>query len=794
MRYPQFSFNFFSPTSKNLAGYMSLTYSITGLLVILGLFGKHMLAADVAIVQGAVLATFYVLSGDARHLILTDQSSAKHVMFFRLIWLFPLAVISYYLASITGHINESILCGLIIRRSSEWLAEIHVTEMERKNIIWDGWVLQPILFFLLTAQIILTNDFWFIWLWAISPVVLSFKFILQAKPHKFWNTGFENITSTAIIGFTGYTQRVLIVALVGKEFSGMIFPGFAIGSFIGSMVANVAGPTLLRKKMLYSTKITIAILIMLILGAVIFFITDTVLYKTAGLSIAGGGLMIVAQQSRLTHLKDNHTLVLDLLFQISLVFSILAIYFLFDEKAMMTFYLVGSAIAYIYYKWTLFMIENFKFKKILFIIISLGLIFPIFFQLDGKIYNNELVAMVDSGGNLKTLPLPFSLLACYIGVVLFGVRYEKSKPAIIAISAMFLLLITSTIFSSQGVSKFLLLAQFILPITALLLGSSIDSSWRKLFAKVSLYFLCIFVPFQLIATWFQGSLALTHYLYLFSIYSHYQFVPLMIATLYAWTWVELRNTHTKWLGYLTPWIAMYMAAGNSILALVGLILFACCFAFFKRNSKTIVLIPLIVIVTILGYFYLNSKLAGSITKHQNDNFICKSGLYNQGPNSPCKPGVFNGKLFDWNGQFLYSNLNATAIEVPVNLKDRIAISSIYFNEINKEPLSIFFGHSATINRNVASSAHNYYLDLIYSFGIFSCFPLIILLLYTSIKAYQQNGNDRALLWLLGIIIYLVVFDNNFKVSLRQPYPGILTFFLWGILLGAIKPIGKLKPV
>ncbi len=32
-----------------------------------------------------------------------------------------------------------------------------------------------------------------------------------------------------------------------------------------------------------------------------------------------------------------------------------------------------------------------------------------------------------------------------------------------------------------------------------------------------------------------------------------------------------------------------------------------------------------------------------------------------------------------------------------------------------------------------------------------------------------------------VVIFLIVFDNMVKVGLRQPYPGIFTFFMWGIL-------------
>jgi hypothetical protein len=776
-----------SPTAKNLAGYMSLTYSITGLLVILGIAGKHVTAADVAIVQGAVLATFYVLSGDARHLILTDQIHANNVVFFRLIWIVPLAILSYYMSTIAGHVGSVIAYGLILRRCAEWLAEPHVTEIERQNGKWPGWYLQPIVFLMFIGQIIFTDTLWLIWIWAISPIFFSLKFISQAKPHNFLNLGWENITSTAVIGFTGYIQRVLIVSLVGKEFSGILFPGFALGSFVGSMVANVAGPTLSRKGMLHSIYFTVSLIALSLIGVWVFFISETILYKTIGLSIIGGAAMMAAQQSRLSLLKDNHTLELDILLQLILVFSIPALYYVGDKQFLSAFYLIGSILAWIFYKGSkLAMKFDHVWRTRLFVLIVLGLIFPIFFQMNGQVYNNEIMAMVDSGGDLKTLPLPLSLLACYLGVLLFRVEYYQSKPVILTIVAMFLLMVTSTMLVNQGVSKLMLLVQYMVPTVALLLGSALADFNRKLIAKTILYFLVFFVPVQLIMTWIQGQLALTHYMYLFSVYSHYQYVPLVMVGLYVWTWVELRDTHLKWMYFLAPWMAMYVAAGNSILAFFGLIAFSCAFAIPARKRKLDLLIPVIMLVSISGYFYLNSQVATEI------------GMRNESKGFTSR-GIFVAKLFDKNGHWLYTQntQNTQNTQIPINLTDRGVFASIYLKDIIEHPISILIGHSSPPSRSVASSAHNYYLDMMYNFGVVACLPLLLLLLYTVIRSSQQRANDHSLLWLLVIVLYFVVVDSNLKVTLRQPYPAIVAFFLWGILLGKLKflqPKNNLDPI
>ncbi len=781
-----------TPTSKNLISYMSLTYSITGLLVILGLLGKHLLATEVAVVQGAALATFYVLSGDARHLILSGKSDAINVVSFRLAWVLPLAFLAYFMSTTVGQVDHLIATSLVLRRATEWLAEPHVTEIERKNQKWSGFYIQPALFLALIIQIMITDEFWIVWLWAISPVLFSFKFMMQANVRSAFDFTWQNITSTAVIGFTGYIQRILIVSLVGKEFSGMLFPGFAIGSFLGTMAANVIGPTMINKGFIYNKLIIYFFAALLSTGLLTLFLSDTIPYQTMGLSIIGGVAMIAAQQSRLLLLKSDNTLELDLLFQLALVFSIPAIYFIGGPNALMSFYLTGSLLAWLFYRGSKMLnYFNKKWQLRLVVLIVLGLVLPVFFQLNGQIYNNPLIAMVDSGGSLQTVPLPISLLFCYVGVFLFIGGCNKSQPALLTIAAMFLLLVLSTIITNQGVAKLVLLAQYMLPTVALLLGVAVTNFDRELFPKVVLYFLTIFVPAQLIMTWLQGQLALTHYMYFFSVYSHFQYVPLIITVLFCWCLIQLIDKYPKWLLFLTPWMAMYVAAGNSTLALFGLIILAVSFALCHRKNKLISIIPIVVILSIAGYFYLNSKLAAEINQSINGTWACRSGLYNDGLNSPCKPGVFHGKFFSWDGDWLYGQnrkyQTAETTETFINLLERKNLASWYIQDMLKEPLSIVYGHPSPPPRSVASSAHNYYLDLIYNFGFFACLPLFFLILYTIVNASKQRNNDALIIWLLVIVMYVVIIDNNLKVSLRQPYPSILTFFLWGSLISRLKP-------
>ena len=45
-----------------------------------------------------------------------------------------------------------------------------------------------------------------------------------------------------------------------------------------------------------------------------------------------------------------------------------------------------------------------------------------------------------------------------------------------------------------------------------------------------------------------------------------------------------------------------------------------------------------------------------------------------------------------------------------------------------------------------------------------------------------------------ILARRVVIDSNFKVTLRQPYPGIFAYFMWGLLLSRLRTSTTESPV
>jgi hypothetical protein len=108
-------------------------------------------------------------------------------------------------------------------------------------------------------------------------------------------------------------------------------------------------------------------------------------------------------------------------------------------------------------------------------LIGVGLLFPLFIQLSGGIYNSAKL-VTDSGGVLSTLPLPLSIAACVFGVLALCRNYRQAAPAVVFIAALvprpcccpWCLPGEST--GHFEPRKVLLAAQFLLPTMGLVLG------------------------------------------------------------------------------------------------------------------------------------------------------------------------------------------------------------------------------------------------------------------------------------------------------------------------------------
>lgn len=389
-----------------------------------------------------------------------------------------------------------------------------------------------------------------------------------------------------------------------------------------------------------------------------------------------------------------------------------------------------------------------------------GLLLPLFIQLSSGVYVNT-VPVTDSSGVLSKLPLPISIVAAAVGVLCFLKNYRQAMCAITFIAALVTAMLLSTVFASETLDidsrKLLLAAQFLLPTLGLVLGQLVRDE-TDVVPKTFMWLLLVLVPVQLLAGWWQGTLTLTHYLYVFSIYQHFQFVPVIFVAAFCLALVYLWDQYKILLQILVVVMGVYVLASASFLAIGLYVMFVPPLLLRKGRLK----LQRWTILGLLGVSIIAA--AGGATIYYS---IAKN----------------NNNLIGDHGQYLGKFQTLAEGKMPINIRERFGDWKMYGSRITESPRALLFGHVAPPAREVRTSAHNWYLDFTYNFGLVSVFPLLALILYSAYWLWRFRASlPDHVFWFAGIVAFLVMVDSNFKVTLRQPYPGIFTYFLWGLLL------------
>lgn len=397
--------------------------------------------------------------------------------------------------------------------------------------------------------------------------------------------------------------------------------------------------------------------------------------------------------------------------------------------------------------------------------IGIVLLFPLFFQLSGGIYDGFLL---DSGGNIRNLPFPVAVFGCFGGITILLAHFRRAYAAMAFIAGMLAAMSLSVVFAGAGLQlelrKLILLAQFVMPMFALVLGQMVDDD-QKMIPKAFLAVLLVVVPCQLLAGWIQGTLTLTHDLYLFSIYQHFQFVPLVFVCAYMYAMVALWSTYKTLLLLLLPLVFVYAIASVSFLTIAACVIFLAILVDYRlRVSKKVH--GIFIATLVLGAIALS--VVGASTY-----FAIAKG---------------NTSIIGDYGQYVGKYQALAEGRLPDNVSERLADWKLFGVGIVESPTTIVFGHVEPLAREVRTSAHNWYIDMAYSFGFISLLPVLVLVGYT-MRLLWRSGSwlTPETRWLALIVFYLVIIDSNFKVTLRQPYPGIFTYFLWGLLLSRLRP-------
>lgn len=349
-------------------------FSVTALLIFFGVTGNSELAAEVGIIQGATLTTFLAFSGNARNLILGKSSdiSFGQLVRFRTLFVFPFGLLAYFLCLSFIEVSGFFVIALTLRRCTEWLAELIITEREcQEDYSFAGKYvfLQAASFSTLLLRDTVSTEVYstFFLFWAITPILFGGKNLLPsltALNNEKMYPGIKyifHIGSSWVIATTTFVFRIMVIALTSKLIGGELFTAFAIGGMLNSIYTYVIGPSLISKETKKSKKTFKVVLISCtVLGIAIIFLSEIIstilvsnvlFFQALGFSLVGSAIMMISQRQRmvLLQIQQESVFVPDVLTNVLIISIIPLFFYIAGTKALGTLFFCSACLTYIFY-------------------------------------------------------------------------------------------------------------------------------------------------------------------------------------------------------------------------------------------------------------------------------------------------------------------------------------------------------------------------------------------------------------------------------------------------------------
>jgi hypothetical protein len=311
-------------------------------------------------------------------------------------------------------------------------------------------------------------------------------------------------------------------------------------------------------------------------------------------------------------------------------------------------------------------------------------------------------------------------------------------------------------------AKLILLAQFMLPMFGLILGQMYGAAAQEpFFERAALVVLLFIIPAQLAATWIQGYALMSPKVFVFSIYQHLLYFPMVIAALTMMimpTIVTNGGRARLALSLLIPLLAVQIVATLSMSAIAGFVMALAMLVFFVIRKRAWVwqTIGIALIAVLAGAAYWPIVSANNLWKSVPNVQMERSDEF--------------------------------ARPVVTVIGQKVPYWRYYTRGIVESPGKFLVGHATPPDRARYPSAQNYWLDAAYNFGVIAVLPLFALLFWTGRSLWQRRGDvldDPLLFGAAMAAVSLLIGENMLKIGMRQPYPGIITFFIWGLLLARL---------
>ena len=759
-------------------------FSLNILVILLYLFDFNKFVNETALLASFVILICQMFSGNSRTLVLANKNfiNANDVMILRILFLFPITIFSFLFVYIYNFSDISFATSIICLILSQWVYEICLSknELKSKNIIFHHFVLSFVIFLFVLIALYLKSIFFLkIIIFTYSMVIFyySISYLFQTKTNipkmyidiksLFNILVFSSYGSSLSIAVSNFFFRYFLIALVSEDIASTLIICFMAGSFPVSLFTQIIGASLFRFKLNFRKLFRFFTIIFIFTIALVIFLINDLFFEinyrvfelneiikfTICISLVGIYPMMLGLFRRQFHLNNStrreNFFYLDIVYSFSVILVVPFLYIVSNPNYFSFGFLVTGCLSFFIFNFSK-MLDN---KKIINFFLFL-IPFPIFFSIfDGlKTFNFSLVdetIISENILNLSVLPLPISSFVIPLLLISLLSNTKNSSNTIYFVSLSFFMALFSLSFSNRfNFSNFLNLAQFYLPLIAIICGEIVGENQilNKKFLKYFFITASFIMIFQIIFTIFHETNYLNPDIYFLYIYQAEQYSSLaliLIFFIFIYKIILKNNKNTlNFKIYLSTFVLiLYIYFSQNLLYYfyaLAYILFL--LAFTKKYILTYIILILVIILFL------------SFSEHE-----------------------------------LFFDIN-------IFLDYRISWYQLYFSEIIKTPESFLLG--SNINNELYKNLpgiFNYYLDFIYNFGFLSIIPLLILIFLTLKKTYNLRKffyNNHTNLGLFFVFLLILFVDSFLKVSLKQPYIAIIVFFTWGVYYSHLKKLDR----
>lgn len=403
-------------------------------------------------------------------------------------------------------------------------------------------------------------------------------------------------------------------------------------------------------------------------------------------------------------------------------------------------------------------------NKNLFSIYFTILLIPIFFLLNGNIYF-EPTFKFNSQNYLQNVPIPASyfisaLLICYF---FFKKNFKIFNYKIFIILFFCTISLTVLLIFTKSIDYYRVinLVQFLLPWMGLVIALNL-----KIYLNMYIiiyYFLIFILSLQLSLTFFLEKKIIISDVLFFTVYQNIQYVSTIFTLLTILVSINLFKEKKFEIIFLNLISLIY---STLIYSLSSLSIFAIFFSgyllkfFFEKNKNSIKIFK----IFILSFIFI-SLFLGFLNYLKKDNDKQKF--------------VTNNNVNYYENALKFKDI--LNFKTPANIILRIEIYKNYFQAISNDKRILFLGDKNGKLDKKFKSSHNLILDIIYKFGLILVIPYLYLFfsILHKLSKFKNKKNDFTSFLVLLIAILV---ENFFKLSLKQPYPGIISFYLIGYYL------------